>query len=372
MSANRSTIRLCVTIVLGAMCLAGCGISYYWQAATGHLGLMRDAEPVAAVVADPRTAPELRDKLVYATAAVTFAHEQLLLPDNDSYTSFADLGRPFAVWNVIAAPALSLEPLTWCFPIAGCVSYRGYFAAERAQTFAGKLRVKGDDVFVGGVAAYSTLGRFADPLLSTMMNMSDYRLAGIIFHELAHQHLYVRDDTQFNESFASFVEMEGMRRWLLYRADEQALCRYRRASHRERQVLRLLGEIRAALADVYGRDMPDADKLEAKVDMLAALPDAYDQLKASWVGPPNFDHWFDVPFNNARLAALATYAKDVPAFAELFRQSDEDLQVFYQRAVELAAVPADERQVRLDALRDVVTTTEFGADVSCAELPDLQ
>ncbi len=365
MSYRRSTICLRCAVLAGTLCLTGCGFGYYWQAATGHMDLMRRAEPIADVIAEPQTSPDLREKLVGATVAVAFAHEQLSLPDNESYTSFADLGRPYAVWNVVAAPALSLEPRTWCFPVAGCVSYRGYFASERAHAFAADLRSAGDDVFVGGVAAYSTLGRFADPLLNTMMDMPDYRLAGIIFHELAHQLVYVRDDARFNEGFASLVEEEGIRRWLLYRGDERSLCRYRLESSRRRQVLELIDVFRVMLRIVYVQDIPEGAKFEAKAALLATLDAAYDRLELTWDGPPDFAHWFTAPFNNARLAALATYQDDFPAFAALLAQSGGDLKVFYRQVAELAAEPASKRQMRLDALRDTSTPEESGVDLSC-------
>jgi len=366
MSYHRSTCRLCITVITGTLFLTGCGLGYYWQAATGHLALMRQARPVADVIADPQTPPELREKLAYATQVVTFAHERLLLPDNGSYASFADLGRPYAVWNVVAAPALSLEPRTWCFPVAGCVSYRGYFARKSAEAFAAGLRADGDDVFVGGVAAYSTLGRFADPLLNTMMGWSDSRLAGIIFHELAHQLVYARDDSRFNEGFASFVETEGIRRWLLSRGDRQALCRYRLERDRRQQVLDVLDAIRQALRSVYEREIPDALKREAKVSLLATLDAAYGRLKMSWAGPPDFDPWFGAPFNNARLAALATYDDDVPAFSVLLAQSDGDLGTFYRRAARLADESADERRKRLEALRAAAALAHVsGSPISC-------
>lgn len=359
------TIRLCVAIVAATVLLTSCGVSYYWQAARGHMALMRKAEPIAAVIADPQTPLELRDKLVGATAAVAFAHEQLLLPDNGSYASFADLDRRYAVWNVVAAPPLSLEPRSWCFPVAGCVSYRGYFTLQGASSFADDLRAAGDDVYVGGVTAYSTLGRFADPLLNTVMHLPDYRLAGVIFHELAHQQLYVRDDSQFNEGFASFIEAEGVRRWLLSRGDAQAWCRYRLAQQRERQVLQMLGEFRLALGNVYDRDSPDAAKLDAKSALLATIGETYVELKRSWQGPPDFDHWFATPFNNARFAMLATYDHDVPAFAALLAQSEGDLEMFYQRAAELAAAAAAERRRRLDTLRAAASRDEPAGGASC-------
>jgi predicted aminopeptidase len=347
----RSIINLFLVVMAGSWSLTGCGIGYYWQAMAGHMELMSSARPVADVIADAQVSSEWRQKLIDVGVAVDFAHEQLFLPDNGSYAQFADIGRPYVVWNVVAAPPLSLAPQTWCFPVAGCVSYRGYFSRENALAFADDLSAAGNDVFVGGVAAYSTLGRFTDPLLNTMLSMPDDRLAGLIFHELAHQRLYVRDDTQFNEGFAGFVEAEGLRRWLLNRGDEAAWCRYRLERDRRRQVLDVLESIRVALDSLYAQDIPDTAKLEVKAELLDALNVAYDRLKATWDGPPDFDHWFAAPFTNARFAALATYEDDIPAFAALFAQSGDDLEVFFRRAAELAAEPADVRQARLDTLR---------------------
>lgn len=364
MAIRFSTIRLCVALIAGMTCIAGCNFGYYWQAAAGHMELMRQTRPVDEIIADLREPVELRESLVAAADAVVFAHERLLLPDNGSYELFADIGRPYAVWNVVAAPPLSLEAHTWCFPVAGCVGYRGYFARDSADAFATALRAAGDDVFVGGVAAYSTLGRFADPLLNTMMDLPAYRLAGVIFHELAHQRLYVPGDTQFNESFASFVEAEGIRRWLKDRGEESALCRSRLESSRHREVLDMLGVIRTALQSVYAQDLPDAVKLRAKSTLLATINPAYDRLKGSWDGPPDFDHWFSASFNNARFAILAAYDDDVRAFAALLEQSGGDLEAFYRRVAELAAESVPERRIRLDALRDA-----FQGDVAAPDEP---
>ena len=190
--------------------LPGCSLTYYWQAAAGHMEVMRLRRPLDEVIADPATPGPTRRELVLAREAREFAHARLALPDNGSYRSFAELGRPYVVWNVFAAPALSLEPRQWCFPVAGCVPYRGYFSESRAQAFAARLMRDGDDIFVGGVAAYSTLGRFDDPLLDTMLSADAARLAGVIFHELAHQRVYVAGDAVFNESFATFVERQGL------------------------------------------------------------------------------------------------------------------------------------------------------------------
>lgn len=339
-------------VVVASFPLQGCAIGYYWQAATGHLALMRKRQPVAEVLENPATDPAVRARLRAAGQALAFAHAELGLPDNGSYRFYADTGRASVVWNVIAAPEFSLEPRTWCFPIAGCVSYRGYFDEAKARRFAARLAAAGDDVFVGGVAAYSTLGRFEDPLLNTMLGYEDYQLAGLIFHELAHQLVYVRDDTTFNESFASFVEQEGLRRWLVSRADQEQLRRFRRALTRRGEVLALIGEYRERLAELYAGDAPDELRRSAKAAILAELPAAYRRLRSAWEVPPHFDHWFEAPLNNARLAAFATYDEYVPAFRVLLDEAGGDLQAFYARVEELARLDADTRRGRLAAARE--------------------
>ncbi len=347
----RQTVRAVATMIAAMLAVSGCGVGYYWQAATGHMALMRRSEPVADIVADPHTTEALRGRLLNASAALAFAHEALALPDNGSYGRYADLDRRYAVWNVVAAPALSLQPRTWCFPVAGCVSYRGYFRRQDALAFADRLRARGDDVYVGGVPAYSTLGRFADPLLNTMLEQPDERIAALIFHELAHQRLYVRDDTAFNEGFAGMVEREGLRRWLLDRGDERAFCAIRLENDRRREVLAIIDAIRGALQAVYDRDIPAAAKLVAKGALLATLDAAYEQLRSSWSGPPNFDHWFASPFNNARFVALGAYEDARPAFEELLRQSGGDLEIFFTRAAAMGAESPAERSTMLEALR---------------------
>ncbi len=227
-------------MLLSATQVAGCGIGYYWQAAAGHLKLMRERRPLPEVIADPATGPEIRRKLEIAREVVGYAHRVLLLPDNGSYRSYVEIDREYVVWNVFAAPEFSFEPRTWCFPVAGCVSYRGYFDASRARDYAERLSRQGDDVFVGGVTAYSTLGRFDDPLLSTIIELPSYQIAGLIFHELAHQRVYVKGDSQFNEGFASFVEREGLHRWLRSINDEASLRSARLALDRLGQAQDLL------------------------------------------------------------------------------------------------------------------------------------
>ena len=341
-------IRLLLTAALG-LSLGGCGLGYYWQATAGHLGVMNSRTPVEQVLDDPATPAAIGERLAYAVAARDFAHQSLALPDTGSYRHYADLERPFVVWNVVATPEFSLAPRNWCYPVVGCVSYRGYFEEAAADRLAGELREDRNDVIVGGVRAYSTLGRFDDPLLNTFLDMPGYRLAGLIFHELAHQQIYIRDDAAFNESFATAVEREGLRLWLA--GDDESLCALHLLEERRAEVDALIDDARTALEDVYGGELNDEDKRAAKARVFARLSADYEALRASWSGPPYFDGWLRGELNNALLATLATYNDYVPAFTELLRESGGDWQLFYQRAGEIGALAPSERTDVLERLK---------------------
>lgn len=343
-----------VCTVLGAsallVLLGGCEAGYYLQAARGQFQLMRAREPVDAVLADPDTSPELRLKLELAGTALAFAEDQLLLPANGSYTEYADLERRYIVWNVFAAPEFSLEPQTWCFPVVGCLAYRGYFHETAAHEFAAKFADNGADIFVGGVAAYSTLGRFDDPLLNTMLGMGDQRLVGLLFHELAHQKLYVKGDTQFNESFATLIEQVGMTRWIESREGPAAVAVYRQGLARHEEVRALIASTRSEFGALYASDQTDIELRAAKAAIVEALRADYAALSADWAGPAPFSGWFSGPVNNASLAAVSVYEDYVPAFSALLRESGGDLEEFYQRSVALGELDVDERRDALLAL----------------------
>lgn len=335
---------------MACLAVGSCSVGYYWQAMRGHMELMGQREPVTQVLDNPATDAQTRSQLVLAQQAVDFAHDVLALPDNGSYRQYADTGRPYLVWNVVATPQWSLQPRTWCFPVAGCVSYRGYFSEVAARDFAARRAARGDDVFVGGATAYSTLGRFEDPLTNVMLSTPDYHLAGLIFHELAHQRLYIAGDSAFNESFASAVEQAGIRRWLGERGDDAARCRYERWLERRAVVRGVLNRGRAALEVLYAQDA-DLDALKAgKAAAMNAIDAAYRQLRQGWRGPPYFDAWFNGELNNARLAALATYDQYVPAFSALLSRHDGDFAAFYAAAESLGESPAAERDAALAAL----------------------
>ena len=329
--------------------LNGCAsVSYYGQLASGQLHLLRAREPVAKVIADPDRDQQLRAHLAQSQKARTFASQHLHLPDNQSYRLYADIGRPFVVWNVFATPEFSLKPQNHCFPIAGCVAYRGFYSQSAARGEAALQRLQGMDVSIGGVEAYSTLGWFNDPILSSMMGWGDERLATLIFHELAHQRFYVKDDTEFNESFATFVEQEGTRQWRAFRSlppDDGALVRQRD------QFIQLILDTRTRLERLYALPLPADQMRERKAAEFEQLRREYRTLRDSqWAGNKRYDAWINAPMNNARLLPFGLYDQWVPAFAALFRQVDGDWVKFYAAVEQLGALPVGERKAALKAL----------------------
>jgi predicted aminopeptidase len=352
--------------MLAPVLLAGCS-GYYWQAAAGQASLMRARVPMAKVLADPATPATLRRQLLLVDDALLFAHLELALPRTKSYRQYADLGRPYVVWNVFAAPEFSLEPRQWCYPIAGCATYRGWFTEERAQTSAARLVSGGDDVFIGGVAAYSTLGWFADPVLNTMLGDSDEGLAGLLFHELAHQRFYVPGDTLFNEGFATLVEDEGTRRWLASRSDETGLCRLEVRQSRRTAVLGIIDELRNLLAGIYASDAPIELRRRQRAAAFDQAQVSYAQLRAGWTEPPWFDSWFEPGLNNARLAALASYADYMPAFRALLVREGGDLARFYASVEALGDRDLEDRKLALQelALQPMASVSVAPASGSC-------
>ena len=337
--------------LLAILALPGCAtVDYYAQAVAGHLGLMVGARPVETVIEAPDTAPGLAARLRTALEIREFASDALALPANASYRRYVDLGRRYVVWTVVAAPELSLEPRRWCFPVAGCVSYRGYFSESDAAAYAAKLESEGWDATVTGARAYSTLGWFDDPLLSSMVELSEPWLAGIVFHELAHQRLYVPGDTEFNESFAVVVERAGVRRWIEAAGRAGMRERHRIAADRRAAFLGLVRDTRLGLEAVYASSATDAEKRAAKTRAFERLRSRYTALRATWANGPSYDFWFERNVNNAAIALVVAYDRWVPALEALLARSGGDLDAFYRACDELAALPAEERRARLESL----------------------
>ena len=329
-----------MAIALIAALSGGC---YLLQSAEGQLALMSKRQPITHVIDEPSTPPKLRAQLRSVRAIRDFASHELGLPDNGSYRKYADIGRPYVVWNVVAAPEFSVDPKKWCFPIVGCVAYRGYFVEARARRFAAGLRAQGFDVVVGGVAAYSTLGHFDDPILSTMVNWDDVELAAIIFHELTHQLLYVRNDASFNEALATTVEEEGVRRWLSSQGREQDLAEHLLQQQHYLQVIALMSQTREHLRLVYAMSLPPPLMRERKREAFETLRETYTALRTQWGGHAPFDAWFAQDINNAHLASIATYFACVPGFERELKAVGGNLPAFYRRARELAKLDQPQR-----------------------------
>jgi predicted aminopeptidase len=299
------------------------------------MDLMGKSEPIEEVLASPETPEELARRLELVSEARDFSIDVLGLPDNDSYRSYADLERDFVVWNVFATPEFSLQPRTWCYPVAGCVSYRGYFSEDAARNEAKKLAGRSYDVAVGGASAYSTLGRFSDPVLNTMMRWDDTRLVSVLFHELAHQVLYVKGDSQFNESFARAVEEHGVVLWLEARNESESLKRYWQSRELRQRMMQLVAEARSDLEVYYSETIDDDEKRLLKEHRLERLQsDFVDVVRAAGRDPGG---WTNGNLNNARLVPLNLYEGRLPEFRELMADCDGDMACFFEAARALAA-----------------------------------
>ncbi|WP_183166219.1 aminopeptidase [Azomonas macrocytogenes] len=333
--------------LLSVLLLSGCA-SYYGQLASGQLSLLQSRQSIDTLIGDPGQDAELRQRLALLLKARAFASSNLGLPDNASYRQYADIQRSYVVWNVFATPEFSVEPLQHCFPIAGCVAYRGYFHQSAARATAAELSLTGLDTLVAGVDAYSTLGWFADPVLSSMLRRNDEQLAALVFHELAHQRLYLPGDTAFNESYASFVEQEGLREWQALRGLPPPRAERERAY---RQLVELVLATRERLRVLYASGQPEAIMRTNKQAEFMRLRQAYHRLRErDWKGQGYFDHWINQPLNNATLLPFGLYDGWTPAFARLFEQSGRNWPEFHAAVEKLAQLTDSERNRQLQAL----------------------
>jgi predicted aminopeptidase len=348
-------LALAGTVVLAAaaVCLgSGCGeLGYYRQTVAGHVDLMSRAKPVEDWLADTDAPDKLKQRLAQSQQIRDFSVQVLKLPDNRSYRAYADLQRPAAVWNVVAAPELSLTLKTWCYPVTGCIGYRGYFDRAEADALAAQLRADGLDVSVYGVPAYSTLGWSnwigGDPLLNTFVDRGEGELARMVFHELAHQKLYIADDTMFNESFATAVERIGTAMWLEQHGDAAARDANRLAQQRRHEFRELTARYREQFDRLYRSALSDDDKRRTKAELLARMRADYAVLKSErWGGFAGYDPWFATA-NNASLGVLAAYNELAADFERLFEQQGRDFDRFYAEAARLGVLPKAERHATL-------------------------
>ena len=331
-------------LLMSAFSLSGCGVGYLLQAGRGQWQLLQARKPVDALIANPSTEASLKSRLELAQAARDFASRELALPDNRSYRSYSALGRDYVVWNVVAAPEFSVAPKRWWFPFTGSIAYRGYFREANARRYAAGLASRGYDTYVGGVSAYSTLGKFADPLLDTMLRYGDLQLIGTMFHELAHQLIYVAGDSEFNEAFAMSVERAGVARWLAAQGKGDELAGYRERMRQQAALQHILADGRVQLARLYaeplGADAMRARKQQEMTAIVAAVRDYERQAKLR----SGYDAWFEAGLNNAQLASVATYFDCVPGFERLLEAHHGNLPEYYAAVRALARGPAAGRR----------------------------
>jgi predicted aminopeptidase len=348
----RSKCSAFALLALLSSLLGGC-TGYFLQAGVGQMRIAMGKQSIEKLLNQDELTVYEQQRLELSQAALAFAHEAMLLPDNGSYRSYYDTGQSYVVWNVFAAPEFSLQPRTWCFPVTGCVAYRGYFKAGSASKYAAKLEAKGDDVYVGGITAYSTLGRFHDPVLNTMLDMTESQFVGLLLHELAHQKLYIKDDSAFNEGFASAVEQEGLRRW---NAARKSVPEPGEESFRELAdaVLALLRQTRERLQRLYGSGIDEPAMRAQKNELLDELTFSYQRLVASWQIPNTrgvpYSRLFAKGWNNASVAAVATYDDYVPSFDALLQQCHRQLECFYEEAERVSQLEPDQRRTELNRL----------------------
>lgn len=315
----------------------GCDtIHYYGQAIHGQAAIISKRQPISRVLRNTDSPENLKTKLRHILNIRQFASQSLSLPTGKNYLTYVNLSRPFVIWNVFASPEFSFASKAWRYPIVGRATYRGYFSENSARKYAEKLDKKNWDIYIGPVTAYSTLGWFNDPVLSTIINRSEASLARIIFHELAHQVLYVNSDTTFNESFATTVEQEGIRRWAKATGHPRAYDEYLLARKRQQTFTALVLSYRNRLNKLYRQDIPDPKKRSIKKQLIASLRSDYQQVKKQWGGYTGYDDWFETPINNAKINTVATYHELVPAFNQLLLKSGGNLKRFYESCRKLA------------------------------------
>jgi predicted aminopeptidase len=340
-----TTIRF-LAIAAATTALAGCALPFYWQAIGGQLELLRKRTPIERLLADPKLDPDLKSALGAVAEIRKFATAELELPDNDSYTTYVDLERPYVVWNVVAAEEFSVDPKRWCFPFAGCVAYRGFFDRANAEEFQRRLVEEGYDTYSGGSSAYSTLGYFADPVLNTMIGGGEQYVASLLFHELAHQKLYVKDDSEFSEAFATTVEEYGTERWLESHGTEGTLDAYHRRLRYRADFAELIRAQQVRLRAVFANSEPPDAMRVAKAHAYDAMRADYASIKQTWGGNADYDAWFAQSLNNATVAAVATYRRWVPVLRG--RLDTLGLPAFYAEMTDLAKLNPAQRAARLE------------------------
>jgi predicted aminopeptidase len=355
----RRMLGFIMVLLCALACLQCRSLPYYEQAIDGQMEILQKQQPISDMIENPETPAKLREKLLLIQSARTFAEKELLLPVNDHYLSYVELNRPYVVWNVFAAPEFSLTPENWCFPIVGCVTYRGYFKEADARNFGDALAQKGFDVYIGGAIAYSTLGWFDDPILSTFINLRASDTVALIFHELAHGLLYIPDDTAFNESFATAVEQEGIKRWQMLTNATQDYAAWQRKRRSRHKFTALVSKYRDRLKVLYESNLPANEKRNQKAAVFSRMRSEFSVLKSNHREMAVYGAWFNRPLNNAQLISVSTYHDWVPAFSQMLSDANGDLKKFYDRCRQLAKKEPQERhRILTDYHRNVHTVEQ--------------
>lgn len=324
--------------------LTGCAnLGYYWHTAKGHLAIMDKRVDIDDLIQNPETDAKLRQRLELVKEIRQFSIERLALPESDSYTSFAQLDRPYALQNLFAAPEFSTQLVTWCYPFAGCTTYRGFYEQHRLDDFVEGLKIDNHDIHIGRVPAYSTLGWFDDPVLSSFINWPDHRLAGLLFHELTHQKVYVDDDSKFNESLATAVQQVGIRLWLLAHGENDNLDQFNRSLLYRRDVVLLIEDTRDQLSDMYKNEESSESKRLQKQQVLMRLREKYEDVATAHNYRDGFANWFSSELNNAKLASVSTYNALVPAFVKMIEAQDNDFDAFFEYVQTIGDLNKDKR-----------------------------
>ena len=336
-------MRIIISIAL-LLLLSGCAnIGYYWHSARGHLAVMNQRVDIDTLLADNSLETDLRQRLVLVQEIRRFSIERLELPANDSYGSYVELDRPYVVQNLFAAPEFSTRLYEWCYPIIGCASYRGYYDEQRLLAYAEDLKSEGLEVHIGRVSAYSTLGWFDDPVLSSFVNWPDYRLAGLLFHELTHQQIYIDDDTTFNESLATAVQQVGTELWLKSQNRSEELAKLTRWLSYRGEVLGLIESVRKELTNIYSSDLVEAEKRQRKMQVFARAKDAHVSIASTHQVSGGFTRWFADDLNNAKIGSVAAYNSEAPAFINMIEAHGFDFAAFFRYVDKLGALDKSAR-----------------------------
>ena len=353
-------IRLISILGFISLTLTGCANwSYYLHSINGHYAIIDKSRKINTVLNDKNTPPDLSNKLQKVAEIREFAINQLHLPESESYTRYADLERTYALKNLFAAREFSVQGHRWCYPFVGCAGYRGYFDQKKLAAFQKQMESQGFDVYVGNVAAYSTLGWFDDPVLNTFIHWPEERLAGLIFHELAHQHVYIKGDSRFNESFAMATQQLGVERWLQAKGEKQKLSRYRKQLQNRQQVITLIINARSQLQQLYAQNIDDEQKRLKKKTMMEKLKEDYANLAGSFTVPDGFKHWFAKDLNNAQLASVSTYYEQIPLFRKIFQYQQKDFKSFLDYVKNMQGLNDAERLNCLQQWQSLATSQDL-------------